>query len=79
MEDKKEVKILYSCVIDKLRDRCDYDGNIARDKVLFILGTIFHIPKELRNILIEELLDLKLIKLSDRTGNKMYYRIIKAA
>lgn len=75
MENKKEVMILYQCVIDKLKKESDQNGEILRNKVLFIFGTSFHIPKELKNVLLAELIELEMVEVSRKFRKKIYYKV----
>lgn len=63
----KEIGVIYICIHQRLVN--SVNGNepiIKRTKLLETLGRLYHIPKEDRQKIVEEMEDLGLIEVLDR-------------
>lgn len=58
----KKVGIVYDCIIIYLTHRCDNLKNISRKEIKARLGELFHIPKELREKVIKEMVEMSYLK-----------------
>lgn len=66
----KKIGLIETCIYAKLKTQ-SRDGLIKRKKVLYLLGSIYHIPKELRNLIIKELEEKGLIKVLNKKTIKI--------
>ena len=57
---------IYSCVHERLLKHADQSGEIKRRKIYEVIGMIYHIPKELREQVVKDLIDLGLLKKVDK-------------
>lgn len=62
----KEVSIFHLCIYSKLKDVKNYDKTIERKKLIGMLGAIYHIPKEHRKTIIEELKAMNFLEELDK-------------
>lgn len=68
-------KILYKCLIDKINCKKEYDNTISRKKVLFLLGNQYHVPKDIRNKVISELIKMDILEFTKK-GKSLYYKVL---
>lgn len=61
-----KVDKIYICIHSKLKEKAR-GGFMNKKDALFILGCVYHIPKEDRNDIMKKLHDLKMIKQNGRS------------
>ena len=64
---------MYEVIKDRLILRRDQYGRIYEKDLAITLGEVFHVPKPLRHLIIEELLQLELIKVEGTQFKKRIF------
>jgi hypothetical protein len=59
----KKIGIVYDCIVVFLSRRCDNQNTIPKKDIKATLGELFHIPNELREKVIQELINIGSLRL----------------
>lgn len=59
--------IFYKLIYSKLKEKKRKNGKLKIKDINYVMGATFHIPKEYRMRILDEMQDLKLLKLKKRT------------
>ena len=62
----KKGGIVYECIVIYLSRRCDNFSQIPRKDIKAKLGELFHIPQELREKVIQEMVEMSYLKRINR-------------
>lgn len=74
-EIKRDKVCLYSYFAEKLLDHLEHKPNvISIKKIRWFLGIRFRVPKELRPIIIKEMIDMKLLERVSRDKVSVIFR-----
>lgn len=69
--------VMYSTLIEKLENECKCKREISRERLLFLLGVCYTIPKCKKNDLIAELLEANVIEVKRTYRMKIYYGLLE--
>lgn len=77
MQKQIDKGILYLCIHKKIKERIGMSRIITKDALFRIFGETFHVPKNMRMCVMQEMINKKLIE-EDGNSKKKYLKVLSA-
>lgn len=75
MKKKEDELLLYVCLKERINSKKERDDTISRSELNYILGVIFCIPKDHRDKIVAELIEMNMLKFI-RKNRQYYYKVL---
>jgi len=68
---KKKCSIIYLYILERLNERNGFNRILTRKEFYYLLGTALRIPRRYKKMLLNEMVDLKLVKTFGISNSKV--------